>query len=393
MPSLPLELLHIIVGLTDSTDLSSFRAASKTFCAVATPRLFRVLGCTNTVSSTDSIVALLSCTYLHEYVEEFVYTDWYERPGEESFPWPPEDARVQENIINAISQLKYLPALHTISLTFSPFFLEPTSQYIDVNDEPSASLHLQRAVFSAFTALSNIPTLRSLTLECLTPFPNPIFTQHNFLSFFRGLTRLHLSTVSDTSMEGAVYQDPIVEFYTGAIPLILRAPMSTLTSLALHSDQDVGSLPGLALSELHYPHLTHLSLEQVLFDADTGAEAFILAHASTLTSLRLSLCRVALPEENNAPDRTWADVYGALQEGLVNLRRLEVTESWEGMDWPDGNPDGMKLRYARMDSGYGWNPYFGEHEEDGPGEEIWDAGDVQALEDFRQVVKLRGADG
>ncbi|KAI0065717.1 hypothetical protein BV25DRAFT_1913164 [Artomyces pyxidatus] len=383
MSSLPLELLQYIAGYASTNDLYAFRAASKTFCAVATPRVFRALRCTSTSRSTEGIVGILGSVYLHAYVEEFVYADWYVTWGNGSPSLTPpqeQEAQVQGNLSQAIPLLRSLPALHTISLSFSLYFEEETSAYIE---EPSPGLQLQYAIFNALAALPRIPTLRTLILDNITPFPNEVFTDAGFLAFLQGLTHLRISTASDTQLEGAVFQDPIVKFYTETLPPLLRAPIDTLTSLSLHSDQDVGSAPGLSFADIHYPHLTHLSLQSVLFEDGTGAEAFILAHAATLTALTLTFCRIAFSEDDDEPDRTWADVYRALSEGLVNLRQLEVKESWEGMDYPDANPNGRKLRYVKMDSGWGWNGHF-DH-----GEDTWSGGDALALEEFREVIRAK----
>ncbi|KAI0047448.1 hypothetical protein FA95DRAFT_1221995 [Auriscalpium vulgare] len=147
-----------------------------------------------------------------------------------------------------------------------------------------------------------------------------------------GVHTLRLTLLSDTDLEGAVLQYPIVEFFCDTLPPLLAAPAATVTTLELRADQAVGGIPGLlpALGELRCPSLQRLALRHVLFAGVTVAEAFVLAHADTLTSLRLENCKVSIGPDEDSPDRLWAQIYGALAEGLVCLRELDVEEDHEG---------------------------------------------------------------
>ncbi|KAI0065681.1 hypothetical protein BV25DRAFT_1583371 [Artomyces pyxidatus] len=249
----------------------------------------------------------------------------------------------------------------------------------DSNDEaiPCATqqLILQLYVFKTLAALSPAPALRSLTLCNLIAFGDDIFVLPSFLSLFRGLAHLHISTLSD--VENGAHDHRLLEFYMDSLPPMLRAPALSLTSLTLHADQDVD----FDLSGLHYPYLKLLSLQRVLFGTETDAEDFILAHGSTLTSLSLLRCKITVPDGERAPSRSWVDVYGNFSAQLVCLRRLEVVEEWEDEGQPNWSSGGRKVRYVWPEPGWGWNPYFPGHVKR----------DKRALESFRQAVQLRNA--
>ncbi|KAI0047454.1 hypothetical protein FA95DRAFT_1606051 [Auriscalpium vulgare] len=388
-PLLAAELLRIVIALTPPEDLLSVRAASRTLRSIATPAAFRIAKANSTVESVVALCDLLQSD-LRVHVREVVYQDWYcSQESEKPESTPPEDdqAEVQVHLVRAIERLPTLPALHNVSLIFHDTFTEPTSAYID--DERSPYLDLQRATLTALATAGPMPALRALTLDNIIVFPDAIYADPRFLDVLRGVHALRLTLLSDTDLEGAVFQDPIVEFFSDALPLLLAAPAAMLTTLELRGDQDVGGIPGLlpALGELRCPSLQRLALRHVLFAGDTGAEAFVLAHVDTLTSLRLENCKVSISSEEDGPDRVWAQIYGALAEGLVNLRELDVEEDHEGANWPDGNPEGRKLRYTKFDDGYGWNSYFGEDED--MSNEAWVLRDDEGLDAFRTVVRAR----
>lgn len=297
----------------------------------------------------------------------------------------PDEEAATPGLVAAFSLLQTLPRLHTLCLTFFPAFMEESSSWVD---DPSTGLALQLAVLETIAAQGQSLSLKSLTINNLTPFPNALFDREDFLALFPALTHLWLTTASDTALEGAVYQEPIVEFWGTTIPTRFLAPAHALTSLALHSDLDIGPQPGFSFGDLTYPHLETLSLEYIIFDASVGTEAFLLRHSGTLRSLTLRKCKLAIEEledSDDAPERVWADVWGALAEGLPRLEVLEVVPLREGEDEPDGNPGGQEMWYASEDPGWGWMPYHGEASTRVPGDED----DAAALEAFRAVVRSR----
>ncbi|KAI0065675.1 hypothetical protein BV25DRAFT_1913131 [Artomyces pyxidatus] len=389
MPSLPFELLQLIAEHVDSTGLISLRSASRNLCTAVTPLAFRTLEFTNTVKSTNAMLMLLGSN-LHVHIREFVYVQWYEKWGSVSpSPLPPhgEDQQACQNIVLAISQLGFLPMLHTVSLTFSRYCDKETATAV-VTTSPEEQL--QHKIFHTFAALPNIPTLRSFIAHNISSALGLTWMSSDpgFVAFMQGLTHVHLSTMA----ESPVIDNAYVAFYTGGLGPLLRASADTLTSLTLHSSQDV---LGIALEELRCPSLAHVSLERILFDSGAGPEAFLLAHASTLESLRLSRCMMMVFYGHDQPERRWEDVYHALRRGLRRLRQLEVVEASYDTSSPS---DESKLRYAVIDSlWYVWArldalAFPGEAPESVARDE-WGAREARALEEFREAVRVRSIDG
>ncbi|KAI0059975.1 hypothetical protein BV25DRAFT_1993242 [Artomyces pyxidatus] len=384
MPSLPLETIQSIIEFASVDGLLALRLASKAFCALASPRAFHTISCTNTVKSTAGLLSLLDRPGIRTHVREISYRTLDSIPVYEQSATPEptdgEDDEIRQNLIAAIKLFPAVPLLSSVQFTFSPlhFEVEP--------DTPTPRLEVQIAVLTALATLSS-HSIYSLTLENIYPIPDPAYTSPSFLAFVAQLRHLRLATASDDVPDDYVTDGPIVPFYEDCLPSILRAPQNSLTSLEFLSDIDVGVAPGLDLGQLHYPHLTNLALRHVLFDAGTGVEAFILAHSTTLTSLTLRSCRIALDEVETPPDRPWAQVYTAFRQGLVHLRRLDIQEDEEDLHWKEGGLGLRKLRYGRCDPGYGWSPYAAH----GAAAAVWTAGDDAALNEFRDTVRQRAA--
>ncbi|KAI0047376.1 hypothetical protein FA95DRAFT_1679156 [Auriscalpium vulgare] len=375
---LPTELLTLIVGLTPADALYALRSANRTLRALATPGAFRAVRCTGTVKSTAGMLNVLA-SELREHVEEVHYRDWYATEESDTIDLSPEqedEELIRINLNSALALLHTLPSLHTLSLTFAPTYDETLHADFEPND-PSASLELQFSTFETLAKLTPAPALRTFVLENLTPFPHPIDADPRFLGIMRDLRELTITTASDLTLEGAIFQDPITAFFTATFPPVLEAPQHTLTSLTLFFDQNIGAVPGLALGRLHYPHLERLALTRVLFDQETGVEAFITAHAATLQCLELMLCKISMPESTAVPLRTWAQIYGAFSERLENLTELEVMDDTEKREEEGAEEYGVLLkrrpiRYVAWDSGWGWGAWFAEEQEfseDGDGGE------------------------
>ncbi|KAI0060051.1 hypothetical protein BV25DRAFT_1021015 [Artomyces pyxidatus] len=383
-PSLPLETVQFIIELAPVDSLLALRPASKAFCALASPRAFHTVSCTNTAKSTAGLLALLDRPSIRTHVKEISYRSWDSMPVDERSATPrptdSEEDEARQNLIAAIKLFPALPSLSSVRFTFSPYHFEVEP------DTPTPRLLVQVAVLTALAALST-HSIYSLTLENIYPIPDPAYTSPSFLTFLAPLKHLRLTTASDDDPDVFNTDGPIVPFYHDCLPSVLRAPQNSLTSLEFLSDIDVGVLPGLELGQLHYPHLTALTLRHVVFDAETGAAAFILAHSVTLTSLTLQTCCIALDEMETPPDRPWAQVYTAFRQELVHLRRLDVQEDEKALHWGEGGRRWKKLRYARWDPGNGWTRYAA-YDAEAAG---WTAGDEAALEDFRDAVRKRSA--
>lgn len=194
-PALPVEFLQIIFGLMSEDVLPHVRATSKKFCALVTPRIFRVLRCTHTVASTMTLLQVLNRQDVSRIVEEFIYKDSYgtralevvnspdpDRDDPHPLPVKVDGHTVQENLACAIQILLGLPKLRCIFLIFGPYI--------------SHHSFYQRVVIASLTTLCNTP-LRSLTIECIEPQHLWVYNSPDLTSFFSDLTQLRLTTTRE----------------------------------------------------------------------------------------------------------------------------------------------------------------------------------------------------
>ncbi|KAI0065703.1 hypothetical protein BV25DRAFT_1836006 [Artomyces pyxidatus] len=365
-PRLPPELWLRTLALMPRADLLSLRAVDKALHALATPAIFRELKCTSAARSTAALRALIGSS-VGEHVEKIEYRDWHagKRVGRISDvpTYYDEQITVREDLVAIIALLPALPALHSLAFVFDPT--------VNFGNILRGHLALQGNVFAALAALPSPLSLRTLVLDNLLPYTDDYPA---LLAIFRGLQDLTVTCHHAN-------WNPANAFYSITLPTLLRAPADTLTSLSLRSTRDIGFPPGISLSGLRYPRLTHLSLECIVFDENTGVEEFILTHAATLTSLSLNYCRIARPERGGIPGRPWVVVYGALSAGLDNLRHLKVEE--ESLDGGQGGD--YVLRYAMTVRSWGPQSTANWHASSG-GDKVADAA---ALEAFSAVVLRR----
>ncbi|KAI0065714.1 hypothetical protein BV25DRAFT_1821379 [Artomyces pyxidatus] len=371
---LPFELWLLVVELLDFWTLLSLRAVSKKACAFTTRHAFRTIVCTSKVSSTKSVRNLLGNEYIRTCIEKAVYADGSGERGKKGswadsdiVDWVPLDQGAMcKGLVAALQVFLGLPTLRALAFTFRPATEEGAAEHDDPHWRGYTVQHAALDALSRFTPAS---TIKSLTLDHFRPMPHEAYNRLEFIALFRHLTHLRLSTKRElwNRTEGDP-DDPLRTFWQQCAPPLLRASADTLTSLSLHVSQDEASCFGVSISELHFPHLTRLSFQHVLFGFETSAEPFILAHAATLSSLTLVYCKISMGSAET-PSRTWEQVYGDLSAGLGELRELDVEErSWE---W-----------YARWEPGGMWQWGFPDDSEQ--------AGrDRMALEGFRQVVRAR----
>ncbi|KAI0065676.1 hypothetical protein BV25DRAFT_1913132 [Artomyces pyxidatus] len=402
MLALPAELVLLISQETQAQDRLALRATNRKLCVLVTPHAFRTVYTTSTGKSSAGFYSLLRCDDVRKHVREIVYRDSFagdvgsgredcrkdgltDGPRDEVSDSSREDDgrgcldEVEEGVIAnlsaAFSLLHTLPALHTLTFAFHPIYKTHNTPISSFNRKRYPHVDIQLAIFAALESTS-VARLRSLTLDHSTPFSHEISTHPTFLKYFRKLTHLHIATSSDLHF---IFAGPLADFWARSLPPLLRAPASTLTSLTLHSEHDVGAIPGLTLGHLRYPHLTHLSLQHIVFDAGISTEAFILAHARTLTSLTLSRCKIAIPHPAPPTARRWADVCPRLAAKLVRLVHLAV-DFEVGLD-PD-TFEHKRFPYALVQPGWGYSSV---------GIEEWVTEDDAALEVFQGAVAARMA--
>ncbi|TFY70301.1 hypothetical protein EVG20_g2705 [Dentipellis fragilis] len=385
MSSFPTEILLSIADVASPRALRSLRATSKTWHGLATATAFRSLCVRDRARSAQAFVRILEDNVLAQYVQEVVFQDssanYYGQSNDEERTEDPDIEKTIETVEAAFSLLHNVPNLSALRLVFHPEWMEEDAMDIDiVSDE----LRTERAVLTGVTVAAASPnlTLRSLTLLNLSSIHDPAFDQPAFHNLLSPLQHLHIANKCvGYDHEGFNELDPYVEFWTLTIPQCFLLPASlyagsALTTLALHSAEDLGLAPNFSLADFHYPHLTSLSLRRILFHESTGTEEFILRHKDTLTRLELRECKIGMEDFADVPEMVWSVVYGRLADGLQCLTELLVEERWE-LWWKT-----MPLRYAGLDAGFGYLP---PHDEDLP------EGDAEALESFRAVVAARKA--
>ncbi|KAI0047365.1 hypothetical protein FA95DRAFT_1679145 [Auriscalpium vulgare] len=432
MTRLPPELLLKIIRAASRDVQLVLRAVSKQMYGLATPLAFRVVSCGSTPRSALNLVELLDCDRLKRFIKEVVYVDkkgarrWPEdypvdgehKSTEETAGLPEDWANILDhdehedlyvNLTAALCRLPSLPNLDSISITFPLDF-----ETFDLDEEngtllpsyeawaarvPELRLQLgvlsRLEVFAAARAMSQhlarkpkakhtapAATLRALTLRNLNAHFSHQLSYPGFHALFNGLTTLRLSLNSTLSATGDVEEVGMETFWKGTILPFLHIPRETLTTLALHSDQDVGGeYPGASFAGLHYPRLQQLSLCHLLLDEVTAVEDFILAHARTLRSLVLIDCKIVVASDSasaDPPPRTWAQVYETLGRELMGLTELKVIEAPS----PGLHPSRPIARYTSWHEEYLWMQYTSPPRG-------WDAADDAALETLKEIVEER----
>ncbi|KAI0060205.1 hypothetical protein BV25DRAFT_1828008 [Artomyces pyxidatus] len=339
-PFLPIELLQAIVDdVPAAQDLRRVRAANRTLDALATARAFRTLNLTNTETSADGFLALLECRELVRHVEEVVYCDRTVDTGDDGRLMDEEyEESIRIKISDALKQLYELPNLRRLSVIFHPTYQE------DEDDEAVPGRHalIQQSVFAALSSKHWLTTgrLTHVTFKNLTPMYPAVCTSSAFAALFSSVTDLHVSTASYPD-EGTI-SNRWVSFW-GYLPTALTAPglSSHLTSLTIRGGAAVAHTAFFTFLGLSYPHLTTLTLENILFSPRVSAEDFIVRHGKRLAHLTLVTCKLPLQGSDDVPERPWARVWDRFASELGSLTRLEVVD--------ENDPStGAPLRYTML---------------------------------------------
>ncbi|KAF8146975.1 hypothetical protein K438DRAFT_1868386 [Mycena galopus ATCC 62051] len=330
MSHIPVELLLAIVdSVEDTAVLFNVRLASKTFNAVATPPIFRVLSVRDSVRSAEGLACLQSGgTATRNAVQEIVF----QGDPDNGAHWKKEHITGQagrDAIFVAFSGLAKFRNLRILRFEFHAQFreLETTS----FPDNPSHFLLLQIGLFEVL-ATRPPPPLTSLTLHHLIPMPHNIYAMEAFQNLFRPLKTLDVSVLSEYGSH--VYEkSPLCDFWKASVPSLLKNA-TNITSLTLRSGYPVGVRPALALASIHLPVLTALSLHNFVLDsarAEYDVVEFILCHKAALRHLDLSACYVYGGEgEVGVYPRAWHDVLQRFKEELSGLRSFQMTDTSNG---------------------------------------------------------------
>ncbi|KAI0062608.1 hypothetical protein BV25DRAFT_1838103 [Artomyces pyxidatus] len=362
MPSLPIELLNAIVDQVPPDELYNFRAASKLFNDIATPRIFRCIGVTNTLISAKAFGNVVKCQNIMEHVREVRYV---ENEDDSALVYNDED--VLQSLCSTFSYLDQIPALDTLTVVF-----EPLGHFIVRGSSETPRLDHQTAILTAIAGPSCPPkklNLRTLTLNNLIPVIEDIHKSSSFFALFQRVTVLRLTILPELDIEGdSLFSSDYFWRKTTRDVVGLPALASNLTSLALCSRVDVG--PVLFFLNLTYPCLTSLTLQSIIFNPVVGTRDFIRRHCRTLTDLELVRCKISM--DGNTPPKLWAEVWDSFAEELGALVHLRVELEM--------NP-AHALRYARQVGGM-----FLCYDDD---QKANAGGDSEALERLREVVAVR----
>ncbi|KAF8266156.1 hypothetical protein EI94DRAFT_1803563 [Lactarius quietus] len=346
---LPFEILTAIFEqVDDPPDLRHIRAASRTFCAIATPIAFRVLSVTSTARSAQNLRRLFDVPEIVAHVKEVAYRDVctvHSRELEFNQELRGVRTSAMPKLTNAFSRIHQLPLLETIKLTFFP-----VGRYLRDYDIDGC-LALQVSILGALSYSFSVRAplnLTSLSLHILrtwnvTPLDTPPFQ-----SVLKTLRRLELTVRYDGGMD-----DCWIPFWgTLCHRMVLSPTQHALTELTLQSEIPVGVSLGLSFAGLYFPRLSSLSLGNIVFEPSVGVESFILRHAATLMRLELMAC--TLPIGDNNPTY-WEHIWDRFAAVLTALVALRVNEN--GDNGPeDRYVEGFSPTIAYIRSGYTKHP-------------------------------------
>ncbi|KAI0046509.1 hypothetical protein FA95DRAFT_1573132 [Auriscalpium vulgare] len=312
-PTLPVELLeHIVAEIPRESvqDLLRVRAASRTFCAIATPGAFRSVGVTNTKRSAESLKQLLSREHLAQHVEEVVYSDRAAQTGgrvEQRYFFRQEGhgKAIQEAFASAFTLLPSCPALHAIHLTFLPSYPTDTECNALSARQLSLQVHEPRdlhfAIVGALVANSRALAGRvtSLTMHNLLCQHNMIYAVTSFEALLHALHKLHIHTVESPLAAAAATSggEFVSAFWQRTVHDIFLARAEALTDLTVcgyaHAPPS-----GLSFSPNTLPALRTLRLEHIDFEL---GQDFLRQHEGVLEELVVDGERVELAQQNDAP--------------------------------------------------------------------------------------------
>lgn len=247
-------------------------------------------------------------------------------------------ANAIRELANSFSRIHRLPHIEIINLTFYPIhdnrvpiYSNPLSVFDNrVDFDDGSRLAVQASILEALAASCKVRVpskLLSLELHNLHTSDLSSLETAQFQKFLTCLRRLQLTVLQPTSY-GRKYN-----FWSTFSPIILNPTQQFLTELILHSSVCIWPSSGFSLTGLHFPHLTALSVRNLIFVPSVGVEPFILRHASTLARLELLACkppayRELPPFEWSPPssDYCWDTIWDRFAMELTALVTLNVDE-------------------------------------------------------------------
>ncbi|ETW76786.1 hypothetical protein HETIRDRAFT_106182 [Heterobasidion irregulare TC 32-1] len=356
MDSLPYERLDAIVSkMHHFKDLLQIRTLNKTFCALATPRVFREVIVTKHFTSAAVFDEILQNDAIAQSIETITFREGGDHEYahvqiRDTVPGPKSNLEISlKSLTSSFARIHDLPRLKNLVLSF---YREP-------------KLLLQSTILSAILSRPHPLSLSSLALDGLMSLHDSIYDLPSFKGLFGSLSSLMITT-KFTGDPKSHSRNAYIRFWEQGIQHSVLGSLShSLTSFILHSDVDVGIVPRLDFSQATFPVLEFLWLGRILFNAVTHVEDFIL-------QLRLKTRRTK--------PRQWSHIWDYFAEELKALGTLKVeSESHWFEDYSDSDlDDGEPMNYVQLKEGRQGTRYAYSAMEGSP----YDDSDARALQKF-----------
>ena len=228
--------------------------------------------------------------------------------------------------------LHLIPSLESLVTTFVPdedAWLGPIASRL--YESPQYQI-LQFDVFEGMACNPNpLPALQSLHINAWFAFYDYMYSKAPFERIVAPLRDLRFN-VQDTDYKSDDDDATAHDFWTYVIGPRVLQPAVNLTSLAMGSSVEFGSLIRLDLGSITFPCLTSLSLSNFAWDdtrlepqeATLEAEDFVVRHGKTVKKLKLLSCTISIPYNRSTPVRSWTVVLNRFADELTELVDLDV---------------------------------------------------------------------
>ncbi|KAI6025549.1 hypothetical protein EDC04DRAFT_2722133 [Pisolithus marmoratus] len=348
MHNLPIELVKEIVdNVCDTPDLFHLRAVNSTCRNLVDPNLFHKICIRNSVKSAQNILQIFTSPSLAPLIHEVVYDPRDDHPftllrssDAEVCCDEVEIAELEEALTETFVSLSNLPNLKSVTLNFWPSFNSQSG--VETPDHPfwftSRQLTVLHSVYHAMKDNSSSPSpypgIRSLTLNNVVLMPSP---SYDFVHSLKDspLTHLSISVVSNSELFAWSGSKTL----NGSVEALLPVPNERLTALEIKSPRGLYHSPSARFSRHTYPSLQSMVLENIVLDHTTstdGVEDFILRHKNTLKKLEMK-SYVNCTQNMAIPVRKWATIWERLKDELAQLEEVVVD---------DGGCGGLDTRFT-----------------------------------------------
>ncbi|KAI6158122.1 hypothetical protein BKA82DRAFT_14158 [Pisolithus tinctorius] len=384
MHNLPIELVKEIVdNVSDTPDLFHLRAVNSTCRDLVDPSLFHRICIGNSVKSAQNILQIFATPSLAPFIHEVVYDPRENHPflllrssDAEVCCDEIEIAELEEALTETFTSLSNLPNLKSVTLNFWPSFISQSGA--ETRDHPywftSRQLTVLHSVYHAMKNHSSSPSpypgIRSLTLNNVVLMPT---ASYDFVRSLTDspLTHLSISVVSNSELFAWSGSKTL----NGSVEALLPVPNDRLTSLEIKSPRGLYHSPSTHFSAHTYPSLRCMVLENIVLDDATstdGVEEFILRHKNSLKKLEMKSC-MSYIQSIATPVRKWATIWERLREELTELEEVVVDDGGCG--------------YAVLNTSEGYIP----HSDVAASTPSLLEDDEQSLKDFCECVNARAA--